>query len=195
MTDATPEQIRRFLEKPENAEVAVEVHRHWPDVRAGIERQFVERLAKRIREHLERVAAPSWAISPPSERLRLYRSNHWSTIAFSGVWSMWGGNTFEVGVEWPKKGVTSLYERVQKCFEKAGVKVSRPKSGGGDRERGGQTRRPETWWLSGSPNAEDWNWERLGSKSDYELDDYAAVIVTLMRALTDAIDDAEGHGG
>ena len=141
-----------------------------------------------VRGRLEGRASPSWAVSPSSERLRLYKADHWSEIAFSGVWFMWDEDAFRIGVEWPKEGVANLETRVRECFLAPGVEVSQTKTGGGDRVKGRDDRRPVTWWLHGSPKAEDWRWERLGDKSDGELNDYADTVVALVTKLTGVID-------
>lgn len=157
-------------------------------------RKTPERVARRdalsnlVRERLERSQTGSpWKVRPPSERLRLYKENHWSETAFSGVWFLWDADdqTFRVGIEWPKTGVTNLVERVRECFTAAGIEVSREHAGGRERKR------PRTRWFFGSPKAEDWSWERLCDKSDEELSDHADAVVALMRALAGVIDDAE----
>lgn len=157
-------------------------------------RKTPQRVARRdalsglVRERLERPQSGSpWMVRPPSERLRLYKKNHWSETAFSGVWFLWDADdqTFRVGIEWPRDGVTNLADRVQECFREAGVPVSREQVGGRERKR------PRTRWFFGSPRAEDWSWERLCDKSDEELNDYAEAVVALMRALAGVIDDAE----
>lgn len=145
-------------------------------------------LSRLVRERLERSQSGSpWMVRPPSERLRLYKENHWSETAFSGVWFLWDADdqTFRVGIEWPRDGVTNLADRVQECFREAGVPVSREQVGGRERKR------VRTRWFFGSLRAEDWSWERLCDKSDEELNDYADAVVALMRALAGVIDDAE----
>lgn len=52
MPDRTQDQIRQFLEDPHNMKIAIEVHRNWPEVRAGIKRRFAGRLVERIRARL-----------------------------------------------------------------------------------------------------------------------------------------------
>lgn len=146
------------------------------------------RLNRLVRERLETFESQSsWKVSPPSERLRVYKENHWSETAFSGVWFLWDADsqTFWVGIEWPKAGVPNLAERVRECFGAAGVQVGREQAGGRERTR------PRTRWFFGSPKVEDWSWERLCDKSDEELSDYADAVVVLMRALAGVIDDAE----
>ena len=141
-----------------------------------------------VRERLEKSQSESqWKVRPPSERLRIYKENHWSETAFSGVWFLWDANdqTFRVGIEWPKDGVPNLAERVRECFGAAGIEASREQEGGRERKR------PRTRWFYGSPKAEEWSWEGLCDKSDEELSDYAEAVVALMRALAGVIDDAE----
>jgi len=138
-----------------------------------------------------RLSSPSWAVSPSSERLRLYKADHWSEIAFSGVWFMWDEDAFKIGIEWPKEGVASLDKQVRECFLATGVEVSRPRMGGGDWQKGRRDRRPETWWLHGSLRAEAWRWEKLADKSHEELNDYADAVVDLMTKLAGVIDAAE----
>lgn len=156
-------------------------------------RKTPQRVARRdalsglVRERLERSEPEfQWKVCPPSERLRIYKENHWSDTAFSGVWFMWDGDSqaLQVGIEWPKDRGTSLDEGVRGCFCDAGVEVSSPQRGGG---RG----LPKTRWFFGSPKAADWSWERLCDKSDEELKDYADAVVALMRSLAGVIDDAE----
>ena len=145
-------------------------------------------LSRLVRERLEKSESESpWKVCPPSERLRIYKENHWSETAFSGVWFLWDADdqTFRVGIEWPRDGVTNLAERVQECFHEAGVPVSHEQVGGRERKR------PRTRWFFGSPRVEDWSWERLCDKSDEELNDYADAVVALMWALAGVIDDAE----
>ena len=167
-------------------------------------RDFIREIAQRVKrranlnelvqERLETIASQSsWEVcrhtsfseSEP-ERLRLYKEDHWSNTAFSGVWFMWDGDSqaLQVGIEWPKDRGTSLDERVRECFRRAGVEVSSPRRGGG---RG----LPKTRWFFGAPKAEDWSWEQLSDKSDEELRDYADTVAGLMRALAGVIDDAE----
>ena len=145
-------------------------------------------LSRLVRERLEKSESESpWKVCPPSERLRIYKENHWSETAFSGVWFLWDADdqTFRVGIEWPRDGVTNLAQRVQECFHEAGVPVSHEQVGGRERKR------PRTRWFFGSPRVEDWSWERLCDKSDEELSDYADAVVALMWALAGVIDDAE----
>lgn len=52
MTDTTHEQMRQFLGDPDNMKVAMAVHSHWPDVRAGIKRRFAGRLVERVSARL-----------------------------------------------------------------------------------------------------------------------------------------------
>lgn len=147
-----------------------------------------EALKRLVRERLETSQSESpWKVRPPSERLRIYKENHWSETAFSGVWFLWDADdqTFRVGIEWPKEGVPNLAERVRKCFGAAGIEASREQEGGRERKR------PRTRWFYGSPKAEEWSWEGLCDKSDEELSDYADAVVALMRALAGVIDDAE----
>lgn len=172
--------------------------------RIGRVRDFIREIAQRVKrradlnelvqERLEAIASrSSWEVcrhtsfseSEP-ERLRLYKKDHWSNTAFSGVWFMWDGDSqaLQVGIEWPKDRGTSFDEGVRRCFCGAGVEVSSPRRGGG---RG----LPRTRWFFGSPKAADWSWERLCDKSDEELSDYADAVVALMRALAGVIDDAE----
>lgn len=148
-----------------------------------------ETLSGLVRERLKRFESesPPWRVCPPPERLRIYKKNHWSKIAFSGVWFLWDADdqTFRVGIESPREGVPRLVDGVRKCFEDAGVQISGPRKGGRERTR------PSTRWFFGSPIAEDWSWERLCDKSDEELKDYADAVVALMRALAGVIDGAE----
>lgn len=157
-------------------------------------RKTPRRVAKRdalsdlVRERVEDFESESqWKVRPPSERLRIYKENHWSETAFSGVWFLWDADdqTFRVGIEWPKEGVPNLVERVRECFGAAGIEASREQEGGRERKR------PKTRWLYGSPKAEEWSWEGLCDKSDEDLSDYADAVVALMRALAGVIDDAE----
>ena len=147
-----------------------------------------EALNRLVRKRFE-ISEPDspWKVCPPSERLRIYRENHWSETAFSGVWFLWDADdqTFRVGIEWPKDGVPNLAERVRECFGAAGIEASREQEGGRERKR------PRTRWFYGSPKAEEWSWEGLCDKSDEELSDYADAVVALMRALAGVIDDAE----
>ena len=54
MPDTTQEQMHQFLAELDNMQIATEVHRCWPDVRAGIKTRFADRLVERISAHLER---------------------------------------------------------------------------------------------------------------------------------------------
>lgn len=95
MPDTTQEQIRQFLEDPENLKIAMAVHRHWPEVRADIVKRFADRLTERISAHLtERLP-----------RLGTMRVEH-SVTGHNTTWQ-----AFKVyRDEWQGKGVTIQME-------------------------------------------------------------------------------------
>ena len=48
VTDATTQKVVSFLKQPDNYEVAIAVHRAWPNVRDGIVNAFAERIRDRV---------------------------------------------------------------------------------------------------------------------------------------------------
>lgn len=168
-----------------HAQVAQLVAQAVPELQNRVQLDVLKHVTEALGEF--RNEDSKWRLEPHGSgrkrRLRLYKKNHWSQTAFSGVWFMLDRDTFGVGIEWPQEGTVNLVERVHECF--GDVNVGRQETGGGDNGR------PDTWWFRGSPKAEDWRRERLLGRSDDQLRDYVDTVVALMKALTCVIDDAE----
>lgn len=189
--DATRDQIRQFLEEPDNMQIAMLVAGVVPKMREHVRQKPFLQIRDGLRDFCR--DDPSWELRPlgtgtgsnQADRLVLFKGGeHWSSQwKHSGVWLHWmgwkGTPAWGVGVE----GVPGPSDDEPSPLELA-LRSCYPR---GETLQGGET------WFYGWPCGPSWvGWENLLARSDEgEMRGFARATIDLMTKLARVIDKAD----